>query len=54
MFHVSSIYPPSREKCAGPSCINVYKYRDSKSKLPLCSLQCYKAVHASLKPAASV
>ncbi|KAD5316914.1 hypothetical protein E3N88_16860 [Mikania micrantha] len=50
----TSCYPPSREKCAGPSCINVYKYRDSKSKLPLCSLQCYKAVHASLKPAASV
>ncbi|KAK9076537.1 hypothetical protein SSX86_004871 [Deinandra increscens subsp. villosa] len=38
-------YPPSREKCAGPSCPNVYRYRDSKSKLPLCSLQCYKAVH---------
>ncbi|KAK7396975.1 hypothetical protein VNO78_18139 [Psophocarpus tetragonolobus] len=37
-------YPPPREKCAGPSCTNLYKYRDSKSKLPLCSLQCYKAV----------
>ncbi|XP_061345968.1 uncharacterized protein LOC133291683 isoform X1 [Gastrolobium bilobum] len=37
-------YPPPREKCAGPSCSNPYKYRDSKSKLPLCSLQCYKAV----------
>ncbi|CAN0897261.1 hypothetical protein LINGRAHAP2_LOCUS19018 [Linum grandiflorum] len=39
-------YPPPREKCAGPSCTNPYKYRDSKSKLPLCSLQCYKAIHA--------
>ncbi|XP_011016610.1 PREDICTED: INO80 complex subunit B-like [Populus euphratica] len=37
-------YPPPREKCAGPSCTNPYKYRDSKSKLPLCSLQCYKAI----------
>ncbi|KAH6820124.1 hypothetical protein C2S53_015927 [Perilla frutescens var. hirtella] len=42
----SCSYPPPREKCAGPSCTNVYKYRDSKSKLPLCSLQCYKALHA--------
>ncbi|KQK12526.1 INO80 complex subunit B [Brachypodium distachyon] len=40
-------YPPPREKCAGPSCPNPYKYRDSKTKLPLCSLQCYKAVQGS-------
>ncbi|CAN4113392.1 unnamed protein product [Withania somnifera] len=38
-------YPPPREQCAGPSCVNPYKYRDSKTKLPLCSLQCYKAIH---------
>lgn len=38
-------YPPPREKCAGPSCVKPYKYRDSKSKLPLCSLQCYKAIN---------
>lgn len=38
-------YPPPRERCAGPSCVNPYKYRDSKTKLPLCSLQCYKAIH---------
>ncbi|TVU44444.1 hypothetical protein EJB05_03887, partial [Eragrostis curvula] len=37
-------YPPPREKCAGPSCTNPYKYRDSKTRLPLCSLACYKAV----------
>ncbi|KAF3560406.1 hypothetical protein F2Q69_00010272 [Brassica cretica] len=37
-------YPPPRENCAGPSCTNPYKYRDSKTKLPLCSLRCYKAV----------
>ncbi|KAK9073912.1 hypothetical protein SSX86_006506 [Deinandra increscens subsp. villosa] len=37
-------YPPPREKCAGPSCSEPFKYRDSRSKLPLCSLQCYKAV----------
>ncbi|GKV40509.1 hypothetical protein SLEP1_g48144 [Rubroshorea leprosula] len=37
-------YPPPREKCASPSCTNTYKYRDSKTKLPLCSLQCYKAI----------
>ncbi|KAJ4828210.1 hypothetical protein Tsubulata_043066, partial [Turnera subulata] len=38
-------YPPPREKCAAPSCPNPYKYRDSKSKLPLCSLQCYKVIN---------
>ncbi|XP_062202520.1 uncharacterized protein LOC133904895 [Phragmites australis] len=38
-------YPPPREKCAGPSCTNAYRYRDSKLNLPLCSLKCYKAVH---------
>lgn len=43
-------YPPQREKCAGPSCTNPYKYRDSKSKLPLCSLQCYKGIQEK-KPA---
>ncbi|KAK7337531.1 hypothetical protein VNO77_18111 [Canavalia gladiata] len=41
-------YPPPREKCAGPSCTNPYKYRDSKLKLPLCSLQCYKAVQEKM------
>lgn len=45
-----SSYPPPREKCAGPSCMNPYKYRDSKSKLPLCSLQCYRALHAKTLP----
>ncbi|KAL5541959.1 hypothetical protein UlMin_009669 [Ulmus minor] len=45
-----SSYPPPREKCAGPNCTNTYKYRDSKSKLPLCSLQCYKAVHKEMQP----
>ncbi|KAL1350911.1 hypothetical protein HN51_014883 [Arachis hypogaea] len=44
-------YPPPREKCAGPSCSNPYKYRDSKSKLPLCSLQCYKAVQENMAAA---
>ncbi|KAI8531690.1 hypothetical protein RHMOL_Rhmol11G0155500 [Rhododendron molle] len=43
-------YPPPREKCAGPSCTNAYKYRDSKSKVPLCSLQCYKAIHEKMQP----
>ncbi|KAK9147054.1 hypothetical protein Sjap_006957 [Stephania japonica] len=41
-------YPPPREKCAGPSCTNPYKYRHSKLNIPLCSLQCYKAVAAQL------
>ncbi|OIW12998.1 hypothetical protein TanjilG_15447 [Lupinus angustifolius] len=41
-------YPPPREICAGPSCTNPYKYRHSKSKLPLCSLQCYKAVQGKV------
>lgn len=43
-------YPPPREKCAGPSCMNTYKYRDSKSKLPLCSLRCYKAIREKIQP----
>ncbi|CAM6078070.1 unnamed protein product, partial [Sphagnum tenellum] len=38
-------YPPPREKCSAPLCSNAYKYRDSKSKVPLCSLECYKVVH---------
>ncbi|KAA8549078.1 hypothetical protein F0562_000762 [Nyssa sinensis] len=42
-------YPPPREKCAGPSCSNTYKYRDSKTNLPLCSLQCYKAIHGKME-----
>ncbi|KAG7644626.1 INO80 complex subunit B-like conserved region [Arabidopsis suecica] len=37
-------YPPPRENCVGPSCTNPYKYRDSKTKVPLRSLKCYKAV----------
>ncbi|KAG6575761.1 hypothetical protein SDJN03_26400, partial [Cucurbita argyrosperma subsp. sororia] len=41
-------YPPRRENCAGPSCLNPYKYRDSKSKLPVCSLVCYKAIQEQL------
>ncbi|KAK2639625.1 hypothetical protein Ddye_027420 [Dipteronia dyeriana] len=48
--HKPCSYPPPREKCAAPSCTNPYKYRDSKSKLPLCSLQCYKAIHGSMPP----
>ncbi|XP_062108783.1 uncharacterized protein LOC133819528 [Humulus lupulus] len=43
-------YPPPRERCVGPNCSNAYKYRDSKSNLPLCSLQCYKALHKKLQP----
>ncbi|KAL3648116.1 hypothetical protein CASFOL_009084 [Castilleja foliolosa] len=42
-------YPPPREKCAGPFCTNDYKYRDSKLMLPLCSLQCYKAINDKLQ-----
>lgn len=48
-----SSYPPPREKCAGPSCTNSYKYRDSKSKLPLCSLQCYKAINDKMQTLAA-
>ncbi|XVE73450.1 hypothetical protein DITRI_Ditri11bG0118600 [Diplodiscus trichospermus] len=49
IFHSKpSSYPPPRENCAGPSCANPYKYRDSKSKLPLCSLHCYKAIQKQL------
>ncbi|KAM4074114.1 hypothetical protein ACB094_10G069000 [Castanea mollissima] len=41
-------YPPPREKCASTSCTNPYKYRDSKSKVPFCSLQCYKAIQQTM------
>ncbi|XP_077244214.1 uncharacterized protein LOC143884485 [Tasmannia lanceolata] len=46
-------YPPPREKCAGPSCTNSYKYRDSKSNLPLCSLQCYRVINGRMQPVTS-
>lgn len=46
-------YPPPREKCAGPLCMNPYKYRDSKTKLPLCSLQCYKAIQGNVQSQAA-
>ncbi|CAN7010090.1 unnamed protein product [Brassica rapa subsp. trilocularis] len=45
---ITCSYPPPREKCVGPNCENSYKYRDSKSKLPLCSLSCYKAMQQPL------
>ncbi|KAG7576314.1 INO80 complex subunit B-like conserved region [Arabidopsis thaliana x Arabidopsis arenosa] len=44
-------YPPPREKCVGPNCEKAYKYRDSKSKLPLCSLRCYKAIQEKMEQA---
>ncbi|KAJ7557161.1 hypothetical protein O6H91_05G114100 [Diphasiastrum complanatum] len=44
-----SSYPPPREKCAVPTCNNAYKYRHSKLKLPLCSLECYRIVEAPSK-----
>ncbi|CAA0824905.1 Unknown protein [Striga hermonthica] len=45
---ISCSYPPPREKCVGPFCTNDYKYRDSRLKLPLCSLQCYKAINEKI------
>ncbi|KAK4558274.1 hypothetical protein RGQ29_007855, partial [Quercus rubra] len=41
-------YPPPRENCASPSCTNPCKYRDSESKVPFCSLQCYKAIEQKM------
>ncbi|KAG2331991.1 hypothetical protein Bca52824_003171 [Brassica carinata] len=46
-------YPPPKENCAGPSCTNPYRYRDSKTKVPLCSLKCYKAVQEQQQAAAA-
>nr|VDC77920.1 unnamed protein product [Brassica rapa] len=46
---ITHSYPPPREKCVGPNCEKAYKYRDSKSKLPLCSLTCYKAIQAKMQ-----
>ncbi|CAM6129687.1 unnamed protein product [Calypogeia fissa] len=36
---------PPLQQCAAPSCTNPRKYRDSKSSLPLCSLQCYRVIN---------
>ncbi|KAF9673642.1 hypothetical protein SADUNF_Sadunf10G0045300 [Salix dunnii] len=36
-FHMDFNYPPPREKYESSYCTNPYKYRDSMSKLPLCS-----------------
>nr|XP_023894082.1 uncharacterized protein LOC112006004 [Quercus suber] len=49
IFSKPCSYPPTREKCSRPSCMNPYKYRDSKSKLPLCSLECYKAINEKMQ-----
>lgn len=49
IFLSKSCSHPPRETCAGPSCTNSYKYRDSRSN-PLCSLQCYRAVQGSGLP----
>ncbi|KAG2273464.1 hypothetical protein Bca4012_040299 [Brassica carinata] len=46
---ITHSYPPPREKCVGPNCEKAYKYRDSKSKLPLCSLTCYKAIQEKMQ-----
>ncbi|KAF9674268.1 hypothetical protein SADUNF_Sadunf10G0109700 [Salix dunnii] len=43
-------HPPPREKCAGSNCTNAYKYQDLTSKLPLCSLHCYNAIHEKMQP----
>lgn len=48
---VTYSYPPPREKCVGPNCEKAYKYRDSKSKLPLCSLGCYNAIQEKMEQA---
>ncbi|XP_018434770.2 uncharacterized protein LOC108807032 [Raphanus sativus] len=46
---ITHSYPPPREKCVGPKCEEAYKYRDSKTKLPLCSLTCYKAIQEKMQ-----
>ncbi|KAE8685770.1 Ubiquitin-conjugating enzyme 32 [Hibiscus syriacus] len=45
---------PCRQVIPDPNCTNTYKYRDSKSKLPLCSLGCYKAIHEQAQPLIAV
>ncbi|KAJ4886063.1 PAPA-1-like family protein / zinc finger (HIT type) family protein [Raphanus sativus] len=46
---ITHSYPPPREKCVGPNCEEAYKYRDSKTNLPLCSLTCYKAIQEKMQ-----
>lgn len=36
---------PESVKCARDGCLNAKKYTCSKTKLPLCSLECYKQCH---------
>jgi hypothetical protein len=39
-------YPHVQEQCSALLCPKSYKFQDCKSKVPLCSLTCYKVVHA--------
>eukprot|EP00052_Salpingoeca_macrocollata_P024794 m.223487 g.223487 ORF g.223487 m.223487 type:complete len:184 (-) comp22324_c0_seq1:73-624(-) len=36
--------PKPQQQCAAPNCSNPRKYSCARSKQPVCSLQCYKAV----------
>jgi len=42
---------PTATKCAAPKCTNAKRYNDSRTQLPLCSLECYKIVHSSVSTA---
>ena len=39
--------PPAPALCAVEGCRNPKKYSDSATKLPLCSLQCYRTLRRS-------
>jgi len=40
-------YPPPPTKCAAPNCSNPKRYNCSHTKLPICSIECYKIVNAN-------
>ena len=39
-------YPPKRPLCGVPNCSRPSKYTDAKTKIPLCSLDCYKKINS--------
>ncbi|GJP51883.1 hypothetical protein CLOM_g11007, partial [Closterium sp. NIES-68] len=45
--------PPLRSLCAAAGVSQPLRYRDSQTHLPLCSLHCYKTIHATLPAAAA-
>jgi hypothetical protein len=46
LIQTTQSYPPPPMQCAAPNCTNPKKYNCSRTNLPLCSLQCWRAINA--------